>query len=459
MRKLTFAAPFLVAIFTVVSLYQANAERLSPGSMIMPAVLGLGIAGLFLVLFWLLKWTSAAAPFVASIFTGVFLLWYIIPWYGDVVILVAALFVGIFAKRSTMAGSIILAGIMLVGTGYAGIQAARIHAAEPAEPVSSGPFLYKPGQPNIYFIIPDRMTSPAAMREIGIDPDPVLNDLRGLGFYVKEDQMSADQYLAGMGGSFFVETTEVKIKTTRTMRYFASVLNGGLVIPLDISYDDCRKLIQDNAVFTWLHGQGYSITNLPSWFTETQRFTDQDVSLPFTDVTLLEKFFQDELSEAYFSRTILNGLNFRVFESIGSQQRIEKARLQWQAQHLVEVAAGGPSSTFVMAHLLLPHEPYAFANPDDPVPVQYSVNLRSALLYLDELAGEIRAKDPTATIIIQSDEGIAFHKPAELNNNLTKVQWSGVFTAWYIPGQSMDRTIYLDQIKHTDILGVVLESK
>lgn len=444
-RKLTFAAPFLVAIFTVVTLYQANAERINPSSMVMPIVLGFIFAGVTLLLFWLLKWTSPAAPFLASCFTIVFLLWYTIPWYLGLLALAAALLVGIGTRSHTIIASILVIIITVVGSGYSGVQAARIAAAGPAEPVSSGPFLYKPGQANIYFIIPDRCPSPSGMREAGIIPDVVLDDLRERGFYINEDQVSADPYT--------LDYSE-KIFTTRTMRYFASALNGGAAIPMTISYKDCRTMIRDNAVFTWLHGAGYSIVNIPSWFTETQYFTDQDQVYKFQDVTILEKFFNDELGEAYFSRTILNGLNFRVFESFGSQKNIETKRLAYQAAKVAKIAGGGPDSKFIMVHLTLPHEPYIFGDPRDPIPEQYRDNIQAALWYLDELAGKIRSADPTATIIIQSDEGMAYRKPADLNKGLSANQWSGVFSAWYLP----TLTGSFDKFNSKEVLGIVVQA-
>jgi hypothetical protein len=446
LRKLSFLAPFLVAVFSVISLYAANADRLDATSMIMPEILGLVLAGVFLLLFWLFKWTSQSAPFVAAIWTGVVLYWNIMPIPLDVFFLVASLFIGIASKQYTVPAAILVCGIALLGSLGTSIQAGIINAGKSESQINPGPFLNKPGQPNIYFIVPDRMPSPAAMRESGINPDETINDLRSLGFYVKENQISNDPYT--------IDWPE-DIYTTRTMRYFASVLNGGLAIPMTIPYKDCRTMIQDNAVFTWLHGKGYEIINIPSWFTETKFFTNQDHEYPFEDVTLLERFFNDELGEAYFSRTIFNGFNFRVFETFGSQRKIEMERLNWQSKKILEIASSGPNSTFVISHFTLPHEPFVYGNPEDSVPDQYYTNIRQALLFLDELAANIRTLDPSATIIIQSDEGMAYRKPAELNNDLSKTQWSGVFTAWYLPYVDVAKN-NLDYIKHTDILGVVV---
>lgn len=455
MRKLLYAAPFLVALFSIVTLYQANAERLDPGQMIAPALFGLLVAGVFLLLFWLLKWTAPAAPFIAAIFTGVFLLWHIAPWPVSILILVATLIVGIGSKRHVAAGTILLNILLVSAILVSGVLAGITEAGKTDSSRSGGPSKDRVDKANIYFIVPDRLPSPAAMREAGIDPDKYLTSLRDLNFYVKEDQVSEDWYEAGMRDTFYVETTPVKIHTTRTMRYFASVLNGGADIPLDIEYQACRTMIRDNALFTWLHDKGFTIINIPSWFSETARFTDEDLSYPFMDVNLYERVFRDELGEAYFSRTILAGLNFRVLESFGSQVKVEKARLRWQAQKIAEISAAGPQANFVIAHLTLPHEPYVFADPDDSIPDQYYANIQSALLYLDELAGLIRKQDPTATIIIQSDEGMAYRKPIELNFDLSPVQWSGVFTAWYMPGFTGE----LDNIKHTEILNIVVNSK
>lgn len=450
-KKLAYMAPILVAIFSVVTLYEANAERLAPGSMIMPAIMGLGIAGLFMLIFWLGKLTAPVWPLAALVYTGVILLWHINPIPLDIVLLVLPLILvlPVVSRRyniraiSTYSSSFI-STVLIIAILVSGVMAGITVAGKDSGETNTGPTVYAPGQANIYFIVPDRFPSPAAMRESGIDPDAFVTAMRDLGFYVNEDQLSADPY--------YVDWPD-RIYTTRTMRYFASVLNGGAIIPMDIPYKDCREMILNNAVFTWLHGQGYSISNVPSWFTETIFFTDQDESYIFKDVTLLERFFQNELGEAYFSRTILNGFNFRSMESWGSQKQVEIARLDYQYQNIIDIAKSGVDSTFVISHILFPHEPYVYGDPKDTIPEQYCANIRAAMSYIYKLADHIRTADPTAIIIIQADEGMAYRTPKDLNYELSPVQWSGVLTAWYIPDYSGD----LDLVKHTDILGVLLE--
>lgn len=455
MKKLIWALPFLVAILTVTSLYAANAERLDPGQMWIPLGLGIVVSGIFLLLFWLLKWTSHAAPFVAAVFTLCFLIWNEAPVWIMGILLVLALLVGIRKKLHPVAhrASAVLALTMTIAIPVSLIMGMVLHISDPGK--VEGSFSPMPGQPNIYFIVPDRMPSPAAMLESGIDPGDTVRDLQDLGFFVPEDLESQDPYVAGMRGSFYVGTTEVKIHTTRTMRFFASVLNGGEEVPLGISYAAARSLINQGTIFDLLHDRGYTVTNVASWFNETAGITSADRTLKFTDVGLLERLTADELSVAYFSRTMLAGLNFRVWESDASQFKVESARHNWQAESLVDLARSGQTSQFIMAHIMLPHEPFIYTIARNRMD-QYKDQIRYSLLYLDSLATRIHEADPNAVIIIQSDEGMAFRKPADLNDTLSPRQWNGVFAGWYFPDQPPD----LGNISRiTEILDIVVKLK
>jgi hypothetical protein len=118
-----------------------------------------------------------------------------------------------------------------------------------------------------------------------------------------------------------------------------------------------------------------------------------------------------------------------------------------------------PGQKFVMTHLMLPHEPSVWAADGElqyknlPQPELYLQQIRFTCDYLNSLVNDILAADPSAIIIIQSDEGMAYRKPVELNYDLTQVQWNGVFTAWRLPDPDIDA---LSQLKHTEILKYVL---
>jgi hypothetical protein len=461
-------SPFLVAIFTVTTLYASNAERLNPGQMITPLIFAMVIAGIFSLLFWLCKWTVKSAPFLASVFTGVILLWYIAPWWVMVIVLLAALWPGIRGKPSINLKTTAFIGIIVTtGILVSLIQGFIAHTAAQGSLDSEdtvNTFDYIPGQSNIYFIVPDRMPSPEALVQSGIDPYQFVQDLRDLGFYVPYDLQSQDLYRPDYG----------KVYTTRTMRFFASSLSEGENVPTEISYKDGLAMIKKAKVFDDLHEKGYRITNIGTWFYETANFPTADVNMMYKDVDFLERIFRNELSNTYWDRTIFNNLHFSVFQTDSSRSRVESGRHQWQNDSLLEIAASGQTSQFVMCHIILPHEPFIYTEAEDPLS-QYKDQIQWTMTYLTDLAAGIRESDPTAIVIFQSDEGMAFQKPVELNYDLTLTQWNGVFAAWYMPETVIwspgvywyktfedDHTIQhtnLDSIRHTDILYLVVSAQ
>ena len=445
MKLLSHLSPFLMGIFTVISLYAANSERLEWTQMIVPLILVLVLSAVISILFMLNKWTAKSWAFIASMSILCLMLWYSITPLYSIIIVVISLIISMLIPmhKITQPLSIFLIFAILVSGGQA------VYNSSGDVPVNN-PVIAAPAataKPNIYFIVPDRMPSIDAMRESNINPDKFVSDMKSLGFYVKENQMSSDPF----------KVTDEEIKTTRTMRYFASVLNGGIDVPLDMTYKDCRLLIKQGSVFNDIHLQGYTIHNVASWFAETKDLPLADYVYKYNNISLLERVFNDELTNAYWSRTIFYGLNFRAWESEASIGSVERGRALWQYGKVLELAASGNKSQFVMCHLLMPHEPFVFdkvggsTDTSLSIPEQYYSQIEYALSYLSSLAKGILESDPSAIIIIQSDEGMAYKKPIELNFGLSKTQWNGVLTAWKI-----EDNIDLSSIKHTDILKALV---
>lgn len=393
-------------------------------------------------------------PFVASIFTAAALLWYLITPYAGITLMVIALVFGIWKRFNVKPATYILTLLMIVAIVVSTIQGVVVNTTNQVKTQTTMIGLAAPDAPNIYFIIPDRMPSFEAMRESNIECEQFLTELKQRGFYVKENQLSGDLYSAG---------NPQDVHTTRTMRYFASVLNGGIDIPLEINYKDCSTYIKTPEIFTQLHDEGYTIYNIASWFAETSKLP-ADFSLHFQDISFLERLFQDELSVAYYDRTILRGLNFRLLESEGSTGSIERNRHNWQAEQIIKRSQlnamshnfdyGRSGPIFVMTHILLPHEPFVWSDTRLSQPEQYYQQIKYTQTYLINLIDGICTADPEAIIIIQSDEGMAYKKPVELNYALSPVQWNGVLTAWYIPGADESE---LAVLKHTEILKYLLQ--
>jgi hypothetical protein len=296
------------------------------------------------------------------------------------------------------------------------------------------------------------------MQETGIDSSVFVDSLRAVGFYVKDNQLSHDTYTAAMG------IKNKTIHSTRTMRFFASVLNDGADIPLTIPYNQCRNMITNPQIINKLHANGYTTVSIPSWFTETQNI-HTDATIRYPAITFLEKVFQGEFVDAFWERTIFNGFNLKVFNNKVSIAGIERSRDTWQASTLIEFSKSGKQSQFVMAHILLPHEPYvwlsdgsAYTNISLTQVERNIAQITYTETYLENLLTQIRTNDPTAIIICQSDEGMCYAIPRELDYALSPTQWNGVFSAWYISGtwKPFD-LLALQNLKHTEILKYLLE--
>lgn len=450
MKRLSYLSPILVSVLTVTTLYSANAYRLEWSQIWIPLIMGLVVALLFMFIFWINPFTSSKMPFMASIFTLAALLFYI-PHPAIAGVLMIGAIVICWRIKHLQKATIFISMIALFGIVVSTGQAVYLNASNNSIKANNSPILISENiQPNIYFIVPDRMPNLIGIGEFGVNMYSFNSEMKELGFYVKADQISHDSY---------TPDCQFNPESTRTMRYFASVLNGGAEIPLTIKYSECRKLIQQPGLFNTLHEKGYYIVNIASWFTETKSLP-ADFTMKYQDIGFMERLFDSELSVAYWQRTIFNGINFRFLQSDDSMGRVERGRVAWQAEELKAWSSKDvPGQKFIICHILMPHEPYVFNSDGGPAksylsqPEQYRGQIEYALGYLAILSKHIIENDPTAIIIIQSDEGAAYQKPIELNYSLTDNQWNGVLTAWRIP----ENTAELSSRKHTEILKFIVD--
>ena len=327
MTKLRFFAPFLTAILCVMSLYAANADRLPWAQTIYAFPVAIATSLIFMLLFALHPRTARSMPLIATVFTAATLLFYMITPYAAIPLMIIPLVVVIWKKPNTKVIEIPLTILLIVAVMVSSGQAvfANLNSGTTVQPVTT---IADTGiQPNIYFIVTDRMPSIDAMKESGIDTGEFVSGMRDLGFYVKENQMSADTYRYNM---------KQKVNSTRTMRYFASVLNFNRDIPLLISSKDCRNLIQNPKIINYLHANGWSFTNIASWFAETAGIK-ADITYKYPVPSLIERMYRDELSIAFWDRTIYRGLNFRKWEGSGITGNLERGRVEWQTSEILAV--------------------------------------------------------------------------------------------------------------------------
>jgi len=88
------------------------------------------------------------------------------------------------------------------------------------------------------------------------------------------------------------------------------------------------------------------------------------------------------------------------------------------------------------------------AEPGDSDKQAYLDQIEYASTQITKLATNLRAMDPTAIIIIEADEGMAYPDPQDsaLNRAEDNTEWNGTLSAWYVPFNTQGITI-------TQILG------
>lgn len=335
----------------------------------------------------------------------------------------------------------------LVSTG--GTEIGKDADANLGETVNSGETL-----PNIYLIIPDRLTSIEGLREFGVDTGEYEETLTGYGFYLRPDQLSIDE----------ITPDSKPVPTTRTFRFMSSILNGGIDIPLDISYNQASRLVKQASMFGAMIDMGYEIHNVGSWYTETQMFSQATQNYVTNSYGLGGFLYNSEFGMAVLDRSILRYFNISPALPGKMHTEIRRNEHLFQKNTIADIAdktINNSNSVFVMAHLMLPHIPFVWsANgsyPESGLNVRelYREQAQFTLMYLVEVVEKILSSDPDAVILIQSDEGCLFHNKPD-NAGLSENQWNGQMVAWRIPGVEDGE---MDRIQPIGLLNEVINKQ
>jgi hypothetical protein len=305
--------------------------------------------------------------------------------------------------------------------------------------------------PDIYFIIPDRMPSIAAELEDGFTGATAFQQsLEDLGFQVWPDSLSSDP----------LKNTQITgTATTRTQRFVASALNYGAPVTINLSYKAAMGMIQYPKVAADLKANGYKYYEIGSWWPVTATSPSADYNFPFHINALADAVNSSFVSTA-FNRTLLGWTGMSLTGIVRDTYTVEAARQAYQIQTIEDIATGeipqaqNTSPKFTFMHLLLPHPPYIWTadgqqrNPATPDKQAYLDQIEYASTQITKLATNLRAMDPTAIIIIEADEGMAYPDPQDraLNQAEDNTEWNGTLSAWYVPFNTVGISI-------TQILG------
>lgn len=241
-----------------------------------------------------------------------------------------------------------------------------------------------PARRDVWYLVPDRYPSSATLAGLGIDNTDFETALRKRGFEVGEN---------------------IRSNYPETVLSLASAWSLDLLDtapPPSHAY----RLLRENPLGEAFRQSGYAYAHLGSWAEATA------VSAPATQTLTLQG--AGEFWTAWEKTTAipsLPGLGLGAPGAINQQRHIEHARHQLEVlEHLARQTDNEP--TLVLAHLLLPHEPYVF---DSDGTLRTRPVVDRAAAYEDQLAflntklidliDLLQSRPTEPVILILSDEG------------------------------------------------------
>ena len=450
--KIGFILPIMVGCFVVLSMFSSNAHRLGWDQL--PASLAIGaITGLFTwVVFYLIPLTRPASAVVSGVITLMLLTWMVYPYLiipEMIIVSTMIVFYDIKPSHNKAVASItygIVAVAILITLGQTAYT--KITYASDEEIPST--VVKMETTPDIYFIVPDRFTSPSAMVESGLNPNHFVAELEARGFYVRTDAMSEDN-ISPSGNA--------PIPTTRTLRFLASVLNMGIEIDMDIPYNRASNQVKYHMVGKILKENGYTYHHIGHWWRETLFNPSADHNYIYKGYSMIDYFSSNELAMAVIDRSVLRDANASSLIPFELLSRVNRERHMYQLATFQEIAKNGEYPKFVFAHIALPHPPYIWMK-DGSVRTQTMGAMKAYLEQLQFTQGYLlrmidAVEEADSIIIIQSDEGIALFSPEE-NEALSENQWKGVLTAWRIPGEDIAN---MQEVSITKVLEFAINTR
>jgi hypothetical protein len=249
-----------------------------------------------------------------------------------------------------------------------------------------------PHLPDIYYIIMDRYAGPETLKDVyGFDNQDFLDYLNAKGFYVATK--STANY----------PTTAQSLASSLNLQYINYLEK--FVEPDSTTWMPIHALLQDHKVSRELKSKGYQYIHLGSWWEPTRKNKFADENAYFTRLT--------EMFYAVYGTTMfkpissaLGVLDFRYEHWKGNRRQFENL--------MSKVEAPGPK--FVLAHFLLPHDPYVFSRDGVYLPVDQANKQRMEDNYINQLVYTNRMLRRTIDtllsksrhqpiIVLQADEG------------------------------------------------------
>jgi len=445
--------PALVAIFIVVATFANNAHALEWGQIWVSLVIAI-IPGLVV---WLILWLIKDLRFISAtgsaVVTAIVLLYSPIPkvyYHGLMPVLIMIASIGLLALlHKHVKKGLPFVTIALVVCIMSSLVLAQYNMVKNTESKAYASVVVESNAdlPNIYLVIPDRFTSHEALLECGYDNSGFIAQLRSRGFYVRDNSLSTDPSELGMK----------HIKTTRTLRFLASVFSDGEEIPLDIDYNIASQKVKHSSTIQKYLALGYELHNIGSWYPETKTSPLATRNYVYDSTSLSDIIYSNMFTTAMIERSVWRYLYIAPFISEISHRTTERNRQIYQFETIKSLAGGG--NKFVFMHLLAPHPPFAWTANGE---LQTNTELGTIELFVEQtkyievllidMIDYIQQHDSNAIIILQADEGMCFSGDS-ITNELSNTQFNGILTAWKLP---VDNNL-LDNIDPREILKYTRE--
>lgn len=315
-------------------------------------------------------------------------------------------------------------------------------------------------RPDVYYIVLDRYANGETLqRRYGFDNEPFLRELEGRGFAVARDSWS----------SYF--RTAPSLLSTLSMEY----LDGDVLREQDQHPPTLapvhRALQQSLPVPATFKQLGYEYIHIGSWWYPTSRNADADRIMSYEQ--------HSEFGVALSMTTALTLLEPAEPVEAGpetlSRPELARRHTLFAFDRLTETASR-PGPTFVFAHLLVPHPPYAFRADGGMTTETERQTTPSEQLYIDqlrwtnsrvlELVDQLRGTSDgeNAIIILQADEG---PYPDRFQRERAEFDWldeatpdevlekHGILNAFHLPGVDADEAGIHDRISPVNTFRII----
>jgi len=439
--------PFLFAVFPILFLFSNNVNSVSPNEIIFPLLL----VSLITALIWISLSFVLKSRIKSGLITSLGLI--VFFSYGHIYILLdklqndvdfshmllliptiilfgLGLYYFIKTKRplnnatkivNVVAISIIIISFVSIGEyfiteNYYGV------LSEASEERSVGTTSAE-GLPDIYYIILDGYAGTKSLQvSLNYDNSEFLDFLTKKGFYTSSESFSNYQL------------TVLSLPSTLNMKYindFAEKKGNST------DQNELIRMSQDNLVVQNFKSKGYTIFAIEAGSTHTSPMKHADFRLCSTKTGAPSDF-----GMMLIRTTMMNPIHVQLF----SEER--RDRILCGFSELAKMAERDSKPKFVIAHLMIPHEPFIFGefgeaiNPKDLTladqkttwdPDLYLGQLKFANKKIREVIEKLTKTDTPPIIIIQSDHGMRGWDASNRYENLLSA--FNNFKAYYFPGK------------------------